>query len=112
VAGRAGSGASRKRTTGKRRSGRKRPRILLIAALMALIAGFLVRRTMLPSAMHYIAHRAPDHEPPAADVGRDAATGERENAHPNSPSKVDTPSEHLTSRDRHDLDSLIDRKAK
>lgn len=109
MAGKAGSGASRKRTTGKRR---KRPRILLIAALVALIAGFLVRRTMLPSAMHYIAHRAPDHEPTATDVSRHPATSERENAHPNSPSKVDTPSEHLTSRDRQELDSIINRKAK
>jgi hypothetical protein len=33
----------------------------VLAGLAALILGFLAKRVMIPSAVHYIAYRAPDH---------------------------------------------------
>jgi hypothetical protein len=55
-----------------------------------LILGFLTKRIMIPSAVHYIAYRAPDQpqaNPPAA-------------------------SEQLTPADQRQLDEIIKRKAK
>jgi hypothetical protein len=54
----------RKRKPSKRktRARRRRPSLLLIAGLGALIAGFLVRRSLLPSAMYRLTHREPDHQ--------------------------------------------------
>src|SRR6266403_499101 len=63
VADRLRVAASRKR--GAKRPAKKKPRrrspgILLLVALVVLILGFLTRRIMLPSAVHYLAHRPPD----------------------------------------------------
>jgi hypothetical protein len=54
----------RKRKPSKRKTNakRRRPSLLLIAGLGALIAGFLVRRSLLPSAMYRLTHREPDHQ--------------------------------------------------
>jgi cytoskeletal protein RodZ len=49
---------SRRKTKQKRR----RPSLLLIAGLVALVAGFLVRRSLIPSAMHRLTHREPDRQ--------------------------------------------------
>jgi len=72
--------------------------VLGLAALAALILGFLAKRIMIPSAVHYIAYRAPDQPPtpPAASDGQGDAGG----------------SENLTPGDRSELDAIIKRKAK
>jgi hypothetical protein len=59
-----------------------------LAALVALILGFLAKRVMIPSALHYIEYRPP-YQPPAAGA--------------NPP----TTSEQLTPSDRSALDALI-----
>jgi hypothetical protein len=61
-----------------------------LALLAMLILGFLTKRIMIPSAVHYIAYRAPD-QPQA-----------------NPP---DT-SEQLTPADQRQLDAIIKRKSK
>ncbi len=80
----------RKRASAKRPAKKKRrPGIFVLAALAALILGFLAKRIMIPSAVHYIAYRPP--ERPNADA---------------------TASEQLTPGDRSELDAIIKRKAK
>jgi hypothetical protein len=64
--------------------------MLGLAALAMLILGFLAKRIMIPSAVHYIAYRAPD--PPQQ----------------NSPDA----SEQLTPADQRRLDEIIRRKSK
>ena len=54
--------------------------------LSALILGFLAKRVMIPSAVHYIAYRPPDHPQP--------------------------PSEELSPSDRRQLDTIIKEKNK
>jgi hypothetical protein len=61
-----------------------------LAALAVMILGFLTKRIMIPSAVHYIAYRAPD-QPQA-----------------NPPD----PSEQLTPADQRQLDEIIKRKGK
>lgn len=111
----------RKRAGGKRPAKKKRtrrPGILVLAALAALILGFLVKRVMIPSAVHYIAYRPPD-EPQAvreanqpetsqgdSDVDDSAASNVKANADPR------TGSENLTPSDRAQLNEIIKRKAR
>jgi hypothetical protein len=99
--------ASSRRGVGKRRPvKRKRMRrlgILGLAALTALILGFLAKRIMIPSAVHYIAYRAPDQPQPAGDANPPAASeGQGDGGS----------SENLTPSDRSELDAIIKRKAK
>jgi len=70
---------------------RRRPTILLVMALTALIAGFLFRRMMLPQAVHYLAYRPPDH--PIA-----------------SPASESTSNENLTESDRQALEAVARKK--
>jgi hypothetical protein len=93
VADRVRAVPARKRASGKRPAKKKRtrrPGILVLAALAALILGFLAKRVMIPSAVHYIAYRAPD-QPQASSS--DA-------------------SEQLTPADRRELDEIIKRKTR
>jgi hypothetical protein len=61
-----------------------------LAALALMILGFLTKRVMIPSAVHYIAYRAPE-QPQASSS--DA-------------------SEQLTPADRRELDAIIKRKTR
>ena len=90
----------------------------MLAALGALILGFLARRMMIPSAVHYIAYRPPqqpqpmrESNPPGAVEGQGDTNG---SAASNAKSNADarTGSEHLTPSDRIELDAIIKRKAK
>jgi hypothetical protein len=65
-----------------------------LALLAALILGFLTKRVMIPSAVHYIAYRPPDHPSPATASDPPAS------------------SENLTPADRRQLDTILKRKAK
>jgi hypothetical protein len=73
--------------------------VIGLALLAALILGFLTKRVMIPSAVHYIAYRPPDRpqaNTPAASEGQGA----------------DGDSENLTPGDRRQLDVIIKRKTK
>ena len=92
----------RLRVVGRKRPSRKRPtkkgrsrglRLLALAGLVALILGFLAKRVMIPSAVHYIAYRAPDH-PSTSEANPPA------------------PSENLTPSDRSKLNAIIKDKSK
>jgi hypothetical protein len=112
---------ARKRASGKRPAKKKRtrrPGILVLAALAALILGFLAKRVMIPSAVHYIAYRPPDqpqamreaNQPEASqgdgDVDDSAASNVKANADPR------TGSENLTPGDRAQLNAIIKRKSR
>jgi hypothetical protein len=91
--------ASRKR--GAKRPAKKKPKrrplgFFFLVALMTLIMGFLTRRMMLPSAVHYLTHRP-------ADVSR--RSGDLENP----PTNED---ENLSTGDRRQLNEIIKQKAK
>lgn len=117
------AGTARKRIAGKRKTrpkGRhRRPGILLIAALAALVAGFLARRMMLPSAVRYLGHRAPDRpgqsEPGSGSMraggGRNEGGESRDRSGPRDEGG-NPAAEHLTDRDRQQLNSIINHKAK
>jgi hypothetical protein len=93
---------ARKRRSAKRPAKRKRRqglRIFGLSLLAALILGFLAKRVMIPSVVHYIAYRPPD-QPRANAPAASEAQG------------TDTDSENLTPDDRRQLDAIIKRKAK
>ena len=80
--------ASRKRPAKKTRT--RRLGVVGLALLAALILGFLTKRTLIPSAVHYIAYRPPDQpqsNPPDA-------------------------TEQLTPADQRQLDEIIKRKTR
>jgi hypothetical protein len=93
---------SRKRPAKKNRM--RRPRVLVLATLAALIFGFLARRIMIPSAVHYIAYRPPDQPPAMREASPPAASQGDTDARDSS--------ENLTPRDRSELDAIIKRKSK
>lgn len=102
MADRARVAHARKRRGAKRPAKKKRTRglgVLGLSLLVAMILGFLAKRTMIPSVVHYLAYRPPDHpqaDAPAASEGQGDA-GDTEN---------------LTPEDRRQLDAIIKRKAK
>ena len=102
--------ASRKRG-GAKRPAKKKPRrrspgILFLVALMVLILGFLTRRIMLPSAVHYLAHRPPDEPRRSGEVESPAATNDDA---PNAGANRD---ENLSTGDRRQLNEIIKQKTK
>jgi hypothetical protein len=114
VAHRVRVAAARKHPRGKWAAKRKPMRrlgIVGLALLAALISGFLAKRVMIPSVVHYIAYRPPDRPiPPAAseeqgDSDDSAATNGR-------PSNLRGGQENLTPNDRDELDAIIKRKDK
>jgi hypothetical protein len=92
----------------------RRPGILVLAALAALILGFLAKRMMIPSAVHYIAYRPPDQPQPMRDENPPATSEERRDADDSAASNAKSPagSEQLTPSDRIELDAILKRKAK
>lgn len=91
---------ARKRRGAKRPAKRKRTRGLRVfglSLLAALILGFLAKRVMVPSVVHYLAYRPPDR--PQIDTTAASQGG-------------DNDSENLTPDDRRQLDEIIKRKAK
>jgi len=105
----------RKRGGAKRPAKKKPTRRLGIAGLAllaALVSGFLAKRVMIPSVVHYIAYRPPDQPNPQAaseeqgDTDDTAATNGRPN------SNLRGSPENLTPGDRGELDAIIRRKDK
>ena len=70
----------RRNAMAKRRKNRRGPGILVLIALAVLIAGFIVRRTLIPQAIHYLAYRQPDNPSlaPAAMPSEDLSPSDRE----------------------------------
>ena len=101
--------ASRKRG-GAKRPAKKKPRrrspgILFLVALMVLILGFLTRRIMLPSAVHYLAHRPPDESRRSGEVESPVTNDDASNAGANQ-------DENLSTGDRRQLNEIIKQKTK
>jgi hypothetical protein len=96
----------------------RRTGILVIAALGALILGFLARRTMIPSAVHYIAYRAPDRPQAISQAGPPAASPAQSKADDSAAAKAKSNAdagagaEQLTPGDRSELDAILKRKTK
>ena len=77
----------------------------MIVAIAVVIAGFMARRLLMPGAARYLSHRTPDH--PAAAPQSDGT----ENDNPPAAHSNDNGSgEHLSDRDRRELDEVIRRK--
>lgn len=112
-------------TRSRKRAGRKHPAkktrrrrlgILALAGLAALILGFLTKRMMIPSAVHYIAYRTPEQpqsvsesNPGTAAEGQSAAN-DPASSNAKSDANEQGTSENLTPSDRRALDMLIKRK--
>ena len=115
MADRVRAAPGRKRA-GARRPARKkrkrRPGIIVLALLAALILGFLTKRVMIPSAVHYIAYRAPDHpqQPAASEPQNDADDSAASTAKSNAGERGGA--EQLTPGDRQQLDAIIKRKSR
>lgn len=64
----------------KKRKKRRGPSLLLLIAIAVLLAGFVVRRTLMPQAIHYLAYRPPDHGAvaPAAMPSEDLSASDRQ----------------------------------
>jgi hypothetical protein len=88
-----------KRPAKRKRTLRTRLGIIGLCVLAATILGFLTKRVMIPSVVHYLAYRPPDHLPEGAP-----AASEEQGA--------DNDSENLTPDDRRQLDEIIKRKTK
>jgi len=129
--------ATRKRTQTRGRSKRKSRgfRFLVAGALALLIAGFVVRRALVPEALHRLAYRpapvpagqqppierrlrrsVPEAQPSTrsqplaqAEAPPSQATQVQPHAVPRS---SNLPSENLSSRDRQELDDVLKRKTK
>ncbi|MGA7873954.1 MAG: hypothetical protein WCA22_23945 [Candidatus Binatus sp.] len=121
MADRARVAPARKRARAKRPAKKKRTRrlgVLALAGLAALILGFLAKRIMIPSAVHYLAYRPPDQSQPMKEANPPAATegqgGANDSSAANAKSNAgaQSGSEQLTPSDRGELDAIIKGKAK
>ena len=90
--------------------------MLALAGLTALILGFLTKRMMIPSAVHYIAYRPPEQPQSATESNPATATDGQSAQNDSTSSNAESngngqgTSENLTPSDRHSLDVLIKRK--
>ncbi|HMD05663.1 MAG TPA: hypothetical protein VKG68_10295 [Candidatus Binatus sp.] len=115
MADRVRAAPARKRAGARRpakKKRRRRPGIIVLALLAALILGFLTKRVMIPSAVHYIAYRAPDQpQPPAASQPQNDANDSAASTAKSNPG-ARASSEQLTPGDRRELDAIIKRKSR
>ena len=110
----------------KRKRRRRSPGKLIIVAIALLIAGFLVRRTLLPQFLHYLAYRPPGNpsasvnEAPPPEEPRSAPLAEEPSsaqpsaasaATPMARNSAAPPSEHLTQSDQQQLEDILKRKS-
>lgn len=103
----------------KRKKKRRRRGTLLLIAIALLIAGFIVRRTLVPQFLHYLAYR-PAENPPSGEVtappvegGSSPASAQPSVASAATPSARKTtpaPSEHLSESDRQQLEDILKHK--
>jgi len=104
----------------KRKRKRRTRGTLLIIAIALLIAGFVIRRTLVPWVLHSLAYRpAENPNMPAGTASPSQELGS--GPEPAAPTAVATPgarntaappTEHLTESDRHQLEDLLRRKGR
>jgi hypothetical protein len=75
-----------------------------LVILAVMILGFLTRRVMLPSAVHYLAHRAPDSPVATTDDGAQSDSSASRNDGGDS--------EPITNSDRDELNAIIKHETK
>ena len=92
----------RRRHRGGKRS--RTRRLLLIAVLGLIVAGFLTRRMLVPRALYFLTHR-----PASRATVRD---NDPQGANAPQPRAADTGLEDLSDSDRRHLNDLINRKLK
>ena len=106
----------------KRKRKQRGRRTLLIIAIVLLIAGFIIRRTLVPQVLHYLAYR-PGENPntpagtasPSEQVSsrpRPAAPSAAAVATPAARRTTPAPSEHLTESDRQQLEDILKRRSR
>ena len=91
--------------------------IIGLAALTLLILGFLTKRVLIPSAVHYIAYRPPDQPQRVRETDQPVASQQDDGGDRSAGSAKSNPaahggSEQLTPGDRSELDAIIKRKSK
>jgi cytoskeletal protein RodZ len=106
----------------KRKRKRRARSTLLVIAIAVLIAGFIIRRTLVPRVLHYLAYRPAENPntpaktaspsqqvssqpPPAAPSAAAVATPAVRRTTP-------APSEHLTESDRQQLEDILKRRSR
>lgn len=109
----------------KKRRKRRSSGTLIIIAIALLIAGFIVRRTMVPQFLHYLAYRPPRNPaPPVTEAPlpeetqtlprvAEPSTAQRPAVPAATPMARKTaapPSEHLTQSDQQQLEDILKRK--
>jgi hypothetical protein len=117
VADRVRAAPARKRSGARRPPRKKRTRrlgILGLALLVALILGFLAKRVMIPSAVHYIAYRPPDRPMSKSEANSPALPDQDDSAASNVKSDANggPSSERLTPGDRRELNAIIKQKGR
>ena len=106
----------------KRKRKRRARRTLLIIAIALLIAGFIIRRTLVPQVLHYLAYRpgenpkapagtAPPPEPVSSQP-RPVEPSAAAVATPAARRTTPAPSEHLTESDRQQLEDILKRRSR
>jgi cytoskeletal protein RodZ len=104
----------------KRKRKRRARSTLLIIAIAVLIAGFIIRRTLVPRVLHYLAYR-PAENPNAPASGSPSQQVSSQPPAPPSAAAVATPaarrttpapSEHLTESDRQQLEDILRRRSR
>lgn len=117
MADRVRAAPARKRSGARRPARKKRPRrlrILGLALLAALVLGFLAKRVMIPSAVHYIVYRPPDRPASKSEANPPAPSEPDDSAASNVKSDASggAGSERLTPSDRRELDAIIKHKGR
>jgi hypothetical protein len=104
----------------KRKKKRRGRSTLVLIAIALLIAGFIIRRTLVPQVLHYLAYRpaensSPHREENAPPVGNGSSTAAAQPsivsaAMPSARKTPVAPNEHLTESDRQQLEDVLKHK--
>ncbi|MGO9453574.1 MAG: hypothetical protein ACLQDV_21380 [Candidatus Binataceae bacterium] len=106
----------------RKRKRRRGPGTWVIIAIALLIAGFLIRRTLVPQLLHYLAYRPAENPSPAAEatsqpeqsqpVAAQPSAAQSAMPQPAARSSTSAPSEDLSASDRQQLQEILKRKTK
>lgn len=103
----------------KRKRKRRSRGMLLWIAIALLIIGFIVRRTLVPQLLHYLAYRPAESpsrppeaslSPPDSSTAAPAGSSQAAAQSPVARKTPIAPSEHLTESDRQQLEDILKRK--
>ncbi|HKM99066.1 MAG TPA: hypothetical protein VJX23_01015 [Candidatus Binataceae bacterium] len=96
----------------RKRKRRRGPGTWVIIAIALVIAGFIIRRTLVPQLLHYLAYRPAENPPPAAEPTSPPEQSQPAAAQPVPRDSASAPSEDLSASDRQQLQEILKRKAK